>query len=207
MVEKDERVAVKEAIIVEGRCDKAALSRYIKADIIETGGFRVFTRHDIVGLIRKLADKCGVIILTDSDGAGFLIRNHLRGMIDSGTVKNAYIPHIYGKEKRKRTASKEGKLGVEAMSREVILNALKTAGATFDDSEDNKNKKKLTKASLYEFGLSGREGSSEKRKRLLNLLKLPERMSSTEMLRVLNVLYGYDEFKKFLFDCNILDTD
>ncbi|NLO48168.1 MAG: DUF4093 domain-containing protein [Clostridiales bacterium] len=209
MTKKGERLSVKEAIIVEGRCDRDTLSRYVNAQIIETGGFQVFSHHEIIALIRKLAVKCGVIILTDSDGAGFLIRNHLKSMISEGTVKNAYIPDIPGKEKRKNRASKEGKLGVEGMSEETILNALKMAGATFEDKSpvDRENKKKLTKASLYEFGLSGRIESNIKRKRLLKLLELPEKMSVSDMLQVINLLYDYDEFKKLLFNSHILDTD
>ena len=209
MTKKRERINVKEAIIVEGRCDRDTLSRYVNAKIIETGGFQVFSHHEIIAFIRRLAVKCGVIILTDSDGAGFLIRNHLKSMISEGTVKNAYIPDIPGKEKRKNRASKEGKLGVEGMSREIILNALKMAGANFEDTSprDSENDKKLTKASLYAFGLSGRKESGIKRKRLLKLLKLPERMSASDMLRVINLLYGYEEFNKLLFNSNILDAD
>lgn len=205
---KDNLVKVKEAIIVEGRYDKNTLSQYISANIIETGGFQIFTRKDILSLIKKLAEASGVIILTDSDSAGFLIRNHLKGSISAGTVKHAYIPDIHGKEKRKRTASGENKLGVEAMSRDVILNALKAAGATMEgiDRENSvKNKKRLTKASLYELGLSGRAESAVLRRMLLKKLELPERLGTSAMLDTLNALYPYDELTA-LIRSHILDT-
>ncbi len=206
---KNHRVVVQEAIVVEGRFDKNTLSQYVNARIIETGGFQVFSRADLIHLIRRLAEKCGVILLTDSDSAGFLIRNHLKGMIHQGIVRHAYIPEIPGKERRKHAASKEGKLGVEAMSKEVLLDALRKAGATMDDTAPNhqtEKEKKLTTASLYAFGLSGQQGSGARRKRLLKQLALPEHLSTSAFLDVLNALYNYDELFKLL-NSQVFDAD
>lgn len=191
---KEYPIKVKEAIIVEGRYDKNTLSQYVSANIIETGGFQIFSRRDLLSLIRKLAEACGVVILTDSDSAGFLIRNHLKGSIREGIVKHAYIPDIQGKEKRKRKFSGERKLGVEAMSRQIILNALRTAGATMEgvSEQRDENEKRLTMASLYELGLSGKSDSASLRRKLLKKLELPEKLSTSAMLDTLNALYPYD---------------
>lgn len=187
---------VKEAIIVEGRYDKSTLSHYVSANIIETGGFQIFSRKELLSLIRKLAEACGVIILTDSDSAGFLIRNHIKGAIKEGIVKHAYIPDIPGKERRKRAYSGEGKLGVEAMSGQVIIDALRKAGATIEGESEKRrgeNEKRLTTASLFELGLSGRSGSAALRRKLLKKLGLPERLNISAMLDTLNALYSYEE--------------
>ena len=185
---------IKEVIVVEGRYDKNTLSQVVDAAILETSGFGIFNDAAKRRLLKTLAETRGLIVLTDSDGAGFLIRNHIRGIVDPKLVKHAYIPDISGKERRKEKASKEGKLGVEGMRPEVLIEALKRAGATFDDSPAEQRPAQITKADLYAKGLSGREGSAEKRRQLLQKLSLPERMSADAMLDVLNALMDRDSF-------------
>ena len=185
---------IKEVIVVEGRYDKNTLSQIVDAVILETAGFGIF--HDAAKrhLLKTLAETRGLIVLTDSDGAGFLIRNHIRGCLDPKHVKHAYIPDIYGKERRKNAPSKEGKLGVEGMRPEILLEALQRAGATFEDDPAAERPARITKADLYARGLSGREGSREKRLSLLRRLNLPERMSADAMLDVLNALMDREAF-------------
>ena len=185
---------VKEVIVVEGRYDKNTLSQVVDAVILETAGFGIFNDAAKRRLLKTMAEQRGLIVLTDSDGAGFLIRNHIRGCVDPKLVKHAYIPDIYGKERRKAKTSKEGKLGVEGMRPEVLLDALERAGATFDDSPVDARPERITKADLYARGLSGGEGSAEKRRQLLKRLDLPERMSADAMLDVLNALMDRDAF-------------
>ncbi len=185
---------IKEVIVVEGRYDKNTLSQVVDAAILETSGFGIFNDAAKRRLLKTLAETRGLIVLTDSDGAGFLIRNHIRGIVDPRLVKHAYIPDISGKERRKEKASKEGKLGVEGMRPEVLIEALKRAGATFDDSPAEQRPAQITKADLYAKGLSGREGSAEKRRQLLQKLGLPERMSADAMLDVLNALMDRESF-------------
>ena len=185
---------IKEVIVVEGRYDKNTLSQVVDAAILETSGFGIFNDAAKRRLLKTLAETRGLIVLTDSDGAGFLIRNHIRGIVDPKLVKHAYIPDISGKERRKEKASKEGKLGVEGMRPEVLIEALKRAGATFDDSRAEQRPAQITKADLYAKGLSGREGSAEKRRQLLQKLGLPERMSADAMLDVLNALMDRESF-------------
>ncbi len=185
---------IKEVIVVEGRYDKNTLSQVVDAAILETSGFGIFNDAAKRRLLKTLAETRGLIVLTDSDGAGFLIRNHIRGLVDPKLVKHAYIPDISGKERRKEKASKEGKLGVEGMRPEVLIEVLKRAGATFDDSPAEQRPAQITKADLYAKGLSGREGSAEKRRQLLQKLGLPERMSADAMLDVLNALMDRDSF-------------
>ena len=185
---------IREVIVVEGRYDKNTLSQVVDAVILETSGFGIFNDEARHRLLKTMAEQRGLIILTDSDGAGFLIRNHIRGCVDPRLVKHAYIPDIYGKERRKARASKEGKLGVEGMRPEVLLEALRRAGATFDDSAAETRPARITKADLYARGLSGGAGSAEKRRQLLKRLDLPERMSAGAMLDVLNALMERDEF-------------
>ena len=185
---------IKEVIVVEGRYDKNTLSQVVDAAILETSGFGIFNDAAKRRLLKTLAETRGLIVLTDSDGAGFLIRNHIRGLVDPKLVKHAYIPDISGKERRKEKASKEGKLGVEGMRPEVLIEALKRAGATFDDSPAEQRPAQITKADLYAKGLSGREGSAEKRRQLLQKLGLPERMSADAMLDVLNALMDRESF-------------
>ena len=185
---------IKEVIVVEGRYDQNTLSQVVDAAILETSGFGIFNDAAKRRLLKTLAETRGLIVLTDSDGAGFLIRNYIRGIVDPKLVKHAYIPDISGKERRKEKASKEGKLGVEGMRPEVLIEALKRAGATFDDSLAEQRPAQITKADLYAKGLSGREGSAEKRRQLLQKLGLPERMSADAMLDVLNALMDRESF-------------
>lgn len=177
-------ISIKEAIIVEGKYDKMRLKSAVDATIIETNGFRIFKDKEKVNLIKQLAQKQGIIILTDSDSAGFLIRNHLRGIVPQEQIKNAYIPQIKGKEKRKDHPSKEGTLGVEGVDEDIILKALQNAGAVC-----NKEKQELiTKTDLFNLGLTGGEKSSILRTSLLKELKLPRYMSAKAMLEVLNTV-------------------
>ena len=184
---------IKEAIVVEGRYDKNTLSQVVDAVILETKGFGIFKDEELLHLLRRLAKERGLIVLTDSDGAGFVIRNYLKGTVDPSQVKHAYIPDRYGKEKRKRAPGKEGKLGVEGMTPQVLLDALRKAGATFlGESEARPARRAITKADLFSAGLSGTPEASENRAALLKRLDLPERMSPNAMLAVLNALYGYE---------------
>ena len=185
---------VKEVIVVEGRYDKNTLSQVVDAVILETSGFGIFNDAAKRGLLKRLAETRGLVILTDSDGAGFVIRNHIRGCVDPKLVKHAYIPEIYGKEKRKSAPSKEGKLGVEGMRPEVLLEALRRAGATFDDTPAEARGPRISKADLYARGLSGKEGSRERRRELLKKLSLPQQMSADAMLDVLNALMSREAF-------------
>lgn len=185
-------IKVSEVIVVEGRYDKAALSSYLDAVILETDGFGVFSDKEKIALLRRLADERGLVILTDSDGGGFVIRNYLKSCLDPNKIKQAYIPEVSGKERRKKKPSKEGLLGVEGMTQEVVLEALRKAGATID-GESDKPQGDITKADLYAWGLSGKADSERKRKMLLKSLELPEKLSSNAMLAVLNALYDRNE--------------
>ena len=162
-------IRIREAIIVEGRYDKNTLAQVVDAPILETSGFGIFHDSQRLALLRRLAETRGIIVLTDSDGAGFVIRNYLRGAIDPAQVKHAYIPDVAGKERRKRTASKEGKLGVEGMPPEVLLSALRAAGATFEGEETTVKENPVTHADLLDLGLIG-AGSKAKRAALLRAL-------------------------------------
>lgn len=185
---------LKEAVVVEGRYDKNTLSQVIDGVILETSGFGVFKDDEILALLRRLAKERGLVILTDPDGAGFVIRNYLKGAIDPAQVKHAYIPDRPGKEKRKRAPGKEGKLGVEGMPPQVLLEALRRAGATFEEGEATASKgRSITKADLYAAGLSGTPDAAERRRALLKRLDLPEHLSPNALLQVLNALYSYEE--------------
>lgn len=186
--------SVREVIVVEGRYDKNALSQVVDAVIIETSGFGIFNDAEKRKLLQTMAEARGLIVLTDSDGAGFVIRNYIKGCVDPKLVKHAYIPDIYGKERRKSTPSREGKLGVEGMKPQVLLDALIRAGATFDDEENKKTAPRISKADMYARGLSGREGSAEKRARLIKQLGLPERLTADGLLDVLNATMSREEF-------------
>ena len=180
---------IREVILVEGRYDKNALSQVVDALILETRGFGIFHDRQMQRLLRTMAETRGLIVLTDSDGAGFQIRDRIRGYLPDGKVKHAYIPDVYGKERRKRTASKEGKLGVEGMSPAVLLEALRRAGASFEsETKDSSDRPPITKADLYALGLSGGQGSKELRAGLLRELDLPERLTANGLLDVLNAL-------------------
>ena len=187
--------SVREVIVVEGRYDKNALSQVVDAVIIETSGFGIFNDAEKRKLLQTMAEARGLIVLTDSDGAGFVIRNYIRGCVDPKLVKHAYIPDIYGKERRKSAPSREGKLGVEGMKPQVLLDALMRAGATFDDEENKKAAPRISKADMYARGLSGRDGSAEKRARLIKQLGLPERLTADGLLDVLNATMSREEFQ------------
>ena len=186
--------SVREVIVVEGRYDKNALSQVVDAVIIETSGFGIFNDAEKRKLLQTMAEARGLIVLTDSDGAGFVIRNYIKGCVDPKLVKHAYIPDIYGKERRKSAPSREGKLGVEGMKPQVLLDALIRAGATFDDEENKKTAPRISKADMYARGLSGREGSAEKRAQLIKQLGLPARLTADGLLDVLNATMSREEF-------------
>ena len=190
-------VKIKEAIVVEGRYDKNTLSQIVDAPILETSGFGIFNNKEQMDLLRRVARERGLIVFTDSDGAGFVIRSRIKSAIPSSQLKHAYIPDIPGKEKRKSAPGKEGKLGVEGMSREVILEALRRAGATMEDASFQ-SEKGLTKQDLMELGLSGGKNASVLRGKLLKACRLPEHMSANAMLQALNLLYTREEIRKIL---------
>lgn len=184
---------VKEVIVVEGRYDKNALLQVVDAVIVETGGFSVFNNGEKLALLRRLAQKRGLILLTDSDGAGFVIRRYLKGAIPPEQIKQAYIPDVAGKERRKRRAGKEGKLGVEGMTPAVLLDTLRRAGATFEGEENTVPDAHITKADLLDKGLIGPH-SAEKRQALLKKLDLPAHLTPNAMLEALNLLLTQAEF-------------
>jgi len=185
-------VKIKEAILVEGRYDKNTLSQIVDAPILETSGFGIFKDQQQMNLLRRVAQSCGLIVFTDSDGAGFVIRNHIKSAIPGKYLKHAYIPDIPGKEKRKSAPGKEGKLGVEGMSRETILDALRKSGATFE-GQGTLQPKQITKQDLMALGLSGGPDASSRRLQLLKKCNLPEHMSANAMLQALNLLYSLEE--------------
>lgn len=188
---------IKEAVIVEGRYDKIKLSSIIDAPIIETNGFRVFSDKEKQNLIRKIAETRGILILTDSDSAGFVIRNFLKGAVDKSKIKHCYIPQIKGKEKRKAKKGKEGLLGVEGVSDEVIEDAVRKSGATII-GENTSVKGEIKKSDLFTLGLTGTENAEKNRKKLLNHLNMPSYLSTNAMLTALNCLYSLEELKNLL---------
>lgn len=190
-------VRIKEAIVVEGRYDKNTLCQIVDAPILETAGFGIFKDKQQMALLRRVAEKRGLIVFTDSDGAGFVIRNHIKSAIPAKYLKHAYIPDIPGKEKRKSTPGKEGKLGVEGMTKEVILEALRKAGATIE-GENAAESRGITKQDLMALGLSGGPDAGAKRLALLKKLNLPEHMSANAMLQALNLLYSLEELEQIL---------
>ena len=221
---------ISEVIVVEGKYDKNALSQVVDASIVTLEGFAAFHDKRKLSFLRRLAEKRGLIILTDSDGAGFVLRNYLKGALPPGQVKHAYIPDIQGKERRKRKSGKEGKLGVEGMRPEILLEALRRAGATFTeptpdgasltetpDAAQNSDGVSLsespdagrvsretdapiTMTDFFEWGLSGAENSAERRRALLRRLALPEKLSARAMLDALNSLYGRERLCEILRD-------
>lgn len=176
------------AIIVEGKYDKIKLASIINAVIIVTNGFSVFKDREKMELIRFYAGSTGIIIMTDSDTAGFKIRNYIRGSVKDGRIFNVYIPDVFGKEKRKLKASSEGKLGVEGIEKNLIIEAFAKSGVLLEEAENKDDSQLITKADLFELGLCGGKDSSYKRQLLLHKLKLPERLSSNGLLEVLNTL-------------------
>ena len=185
-------VKIREAIVVEGRYDKNTLSQVVDAPIFETNGFGIRKDKDRMDLLRRVAEQRGLIVFTDSDGAGFVIRNFLKGAIPAKYLKHAYIPDIPGKERRKSAPGKEGKLGVEGMTPEILLSCLKRAGATIL-GEDTPTEQPITKQDLFDLGLSGGANASEKRKKLMKKLALPEHLSPNGLLQVLSLLYTREE--------------
>jgi ribonuclease M5 len=185
-------IKIREAIVVEGRYDKNTLSQIVDAPILETSGFGIFKDKKQMDLLRKVAKIRGLIVFTDADGAGFVIRNHIKSAIPAQYLKHAYTPDIMGKERRKAAPGKEGKLGVEGMRPEIIVEALRKAGATIE-GEDAPVCQQITKQDFMELGLSGGADASAKRLSLLKKLDLPERMSANAMLQALNLLYSLEE--------------
>lgn len=190
-------IELKEAVIVEGKYDKIKLSSVIDGIIIETDGFGIFKNKDKQKLIRRLAEERGIIVLTDSDSAGFTIRNFIGSIVPKNKIINVYIPDIYGKERRKDAPSKEGKLGVEGVSPEIILNALTQAGAGVKNTE-NKERKLITNIDFYNDGLSGVPDGKIRRQKLLKYLDLPERLSTSGMIEIINAFITYDEYKSII---------
>lgn len=194
-------VKIKEAIVVEGRYDKNTLSQIVEAPILETNGFGIFKDKAQMALLRHVAERRGLIVFTDADGAGFVIRNHIKSAIPAKFLKHAYTPDILGKERRKTAPGKEGKLGVEGMRPEIILEALRSAGATIEGeavSEPNH----ITKQDLMGLGLSGGPNSAEMRLALLKKLGFPQHMSANAMLQALNLLYSLDELTALMQEIN-----
>lgn len=185
-------IKLSQPVIVEGKYDVIKLSNILDALIIKTDGFGIFKDSEKQRLIRRLANEKGIIVLTDSDSAGFVIRNFISSCVPKDKIINVYIPDIFGKEKRKAERSKEGKLGVEGVPESVILEALRKAGVTASVTDEKR--RLITNVDLYEYGLSGRENSSRKRKKLLAALSLPERMSTSSLVKILNSFVTYEEF-------------
>ena len=184
---------IREAILVEGRYDVNTVRQVVDTVVLESGGFRIFNNKDQLKLLRRIAETRGLIVLTDSDGAGFVIRNYLKGALPKGCVKQAYVPDIAGKERRKRHGSKEGKLGVEGMKPEVLVECLRRAGATFEGEDAPRQAAGLTKADLLEKGLVG-VGSAGKRRALQDKLGLPARLTANGLLEALDLLMTREEF-------------
>lgn len=191
-------------VIVEGKYDIIKLSGIIDSLIIKTDGFGIFKDKEKQKLIRRLAEEKGIIVLTDSDSAGFLIRNFINSAIPKEKITNVYIPDIFGKEKRKTEKSKEGKLGVEGISEKVLFEAFRKAGVFASESEKTE-RRLITNIDLYEYGLTGRENSSEKRKMLLKKLSLPERLSTSSLIKILNTFVTYEEFEATLKEIGLCE--
>ncbi len=193
-------VKIKEAIVVEGRYDRNTLSQIVDAPIFETNGFGIFKDKAQMALLRQVAQRRGLIVFTDADGAGFVIRNHIKSAIDGRYLKHAYTPDIFGKERRKAAPGKEGKLGVEGMRPEIILDALRKAGATFENEATAVEGTAITKQDMMALGLSGGPNSAEKRQKLLKKMNLPTHTSANALLQALNMLYSLDELKEMVLN-------
>jgi ribonuclease M5 len=187
-----EKIKINEVVIVEGKYDKIRLSSLIDGYILQTDGFRIFADPDKQAMIRRLAESRGVLVLTDSDGAGLVIRNHLNGILPKECIRHAYIPDVFGKERRKARPSKEGKLGVEGMTTEILKEALRRAGVGSAAAE---KKDPIVKMDLFEDGLTGGEGSAELRKRMLRMLQLPENLTTNAMLQAMNSFMTRAEYR------------
>lgn len=193
-------IKIKQAVIVEGRYDKVKLSGILDTLIIETEGFGIFSDKEKQRLIRYLAEKRGIVVLTDSDSAGFKIRSFISSITRGENVTDVYIPDVFGKEKRKDKESKEGKIGVEGIDNSVILEALQKAGVFCEQEEKDENKREISRTDFFEDGISGRKDSSTLRKRLAKSLDLPERISTSSLLRIINMYMTYEEYKKAVED-------
>lgn len=194
-------IRVREAIVVEGRYDVNTVRQVVDAIVLSSGGFRIFHDKEQLCLLRKIAETRGLIVLTDSDGAGFVIRNYIKGALPSGSIKQAYIPDIVGKERRKRHGSKEGKLGVEGMRPEVILEALRRAGATFEDESGSSSvqlETAISKADFYAWGLSGQKDSASRRAAVLKALDLPSHMTANALLEFINAVSSRTELEEII---------
>ncbi len=210
-------IKIKQAVIVEGKYDKIKLSSVIDTLIITTDGFSVFKNKEKLDLIRRLAENQGIVILTDSDSAGFKIRNYIKGCTKNGKITNIYIPDIFGKEKRKSSPSKEGKIGVEGVPVAILKQAFEKFGISASEDEDCENnensenckikQKEITKIMLYDDGFIGKDGSGEKRKKLLKLLSLPEILSVNGLLEVLNSMYSREEYENAVNEIEITENE
>ena len=197
-------IKIDKPIIVEGKYDVIKLSRIVDGLIIKTDGFGIFKDKEKQQLLRRLAGEKGIIVLTDSDSAGFLIRKFLKSSIPEDRITHVYIPDVYGKEKRKTQAGKEGKLGVEGISEAVLLEAFRKAGVICDET-DTEERRLITNIDLYEAGLMGRDNSKEKRVKLMKALALPERLSTSSLLKILNTFVTYEEFTEKLKELDLCE--
>lgn len=197
-------IRIREAIVVEGKYDKIRLESLVDALIVETDGFRIFKDREQLALLRRLAAERGLLVLTDSDSAGFVIRNYLSGVVPAGQIKHVYIPELHGKERRKAAPSREGLLGVEGMDSDTLLRALQRAGATLEDggaaAPPMTKPGFLTRMRLFEDGLSGGEGSAEKRRKFLQSAGLPQRLSTSRLMELVNATMTEEEY------CRLLQT-
>lgn len=188
--------SVREVIVVEGRYDKNVLSQVVDAVIVETSGFGIFNNAQKQKLLRDMAKSRGLIVLTDPDGAGFVIRSFIKSCVDPALVKHAYIPDVYGRERRKSKTSKEGKLGVEGMRPELLLEALRKCGATIDDISPETREQRISKADMFAKGLSGCADSAARRSALIDRLGLPAHMTAPGLLDYLNATMSREEFMR-----------
>ena len=191
-------ITVDRIVVVEGKYDRIKLAGILDATVICTDGFGIFKNEGLKKTLRALAEKRGLLILTDSDSAGFTIRNYIVNLVGAKNVVNAYVPDIKGKEKRKAKGGKEGLLGVEGVSDEVIINAIRKSGAEIIGEENNIPERKITKADLFVLGLTGTENSEINRKKILKKLGLPSYLSTNAFLTAINCLYSLEELKEML---------
>lgn len=191
-------IKLRETVVVEGKYDKIKLESILDATIIAVDGFRIFTDKETLALLRALADKTGLLLLTDSDAAGFQIRHYIAGAVDPSKVRHAYISDIFGKESRKEKPSKEGKLGVEGVSKEEILRALRRSGVLCEEGKAREKGRPITKTDFYMDGLTGTPDAAAKRRRLIEKLQLPEHLSANAMLQVLNLLMDYEGYRQLI---------
>lgn len=194
------------AVIVEGKYDKSRVKNIVDCPVIVTNGFGIFKDKETAEFIRTYAKTGVIVILTDSDSAGFRIRGHIKGLVSEDRIRNAYVPDVYGKERRKASPSAEGKLGVEGLSDDIILSALK-ACLSADDVENRAQSRRITKMDLFEDGFSGGRNSSRKRQKLIELTNLPQRLPPNSLLEALNSIMDYDEYKALAAEINALPDD